>query len=232
MQSSRTKLRQAQQGSTSFQSYVTYFENLALKARLNVNTQLEVFVASLSPDILASWNPITITTTWRELVTTLRIHLQVRENLKQAQQNAKKKAVTPRSSSTTKSSSDTSKTTFGRAPDPIKPLVYVTNTNSPTYQDRLSKGWEIEEEAEEGSVAALEEEEDSDESEEFGAFGMLSSGRDSENTVSTSLAYFSSAVSSRTNPSHMLTEFTIKVKKMNAPIQGKARIEFFWAVNL
>ncbi|TPX49214.1 hypothetical protein SeMB42_g01333 [Synchytrium endobioticum] len=106
-----------------------------------INTQLEVFIESLNPDILASWNPVTIPTTWRELVTTLRIHVQVRENLKQAQQNAKKKAVTPRSSSTTKSSSNTPKTTFSRALDPTKPWVYVTNPNSPTYQDRLSKGW-------------------------------------------------------------------------------------------
>ncbi|TPX45066.1 hypothetical protein SeMB42_g04126, partial [Synchytrium endobioticum] len=65
VQSYRSKLRRAEQGNMSFPNYITYFENLAIKANMDLDTQTGTFMESLQPEILQTWHPTSIPSTWR-----------------------------------------------------------------------------------------------------------------------------------------------------------------------
>ncbi|TPX36843.1 hypothetical protein SeLEV6574_g07985 [Synchytrium endobioticum] len=67
-----------------FNDYQLHFLNLTLKADLDVDTQIETFLPSLNSSVLEAWKPQIIPTTYIEVVSSIRVALQVHHTLPQA----------------------------------------------------------------------------------------------------------------------------------------------------
>ncbi|TPX43193.1 hypothetical protein SeMB42_g04821 [Synchytrium endobioticum] len=83
-QTNRNLVKASKQGKMLFNDYQLHFLNLTLKADLDVNTQIETFLPSLNASVLEAWKPQIIPTTYTEVVSSIRVALQVHHTLQQA----------------------------------------------------------------------------------------------------------------------------------------------------
>ncbi|TPX36832.1 hypothetical protein SeLEV6574_g07989 [Synchytrium endobioticum] len=113
-----------------------------MRANLSPDDQIETFMESLNPSVLRAWKPISIPSTFDEVVSSIRIALQVNETIRQAELNSKMKSTTITSIVSSSSPPRRSSTsTLPKKNDPSRPGPFAVNPEKSIHRIRAQNGW-------------------------------------------------------------------------------------------
>ncbi|TPX31561.1 hypothetical protein SeMB42_g07744, partial [Synchytrium endobioticum] len=140
-QTYRNKVKRAVQGKKSFNEYAIHFLDLVNRANLDPNTQISTLLESLDPNIVRIWKPVTLPDNYQEVVSSIRIALQVNETLRQAERNARLKSSVISTIGSSHITRLQPKSTYTHDVDGTKPGAFAVNPEKPSYKLRLENGW-------------------------------------------------------------------------------------------
>ncbi|TPX43603.1 hypothetical protein SeLEV6574_g04969 [Synchytrium endobioticum] len=149
-QTYRNKVKRSTQGTMAFNNYAIHFLDLVNRANLHPDTQTNTFLESLNPWVLRAWKPVTMPDTYDELVSSIRIALQIDDTIKQAERNAKNRNSTNYGTSSRYGTSNISNSGYSKnsaskqvgAPsiDSSSPGPFLVNPEKPLYKLRVDRG--------------------------------------------------------------------------------------------
>ncbi|TPX33272.1 hypothetical protein SeLEV6574_g08393, partial [Synchytrium endobioticum] len=124
--------------------------DLVNRANLHPDTQTNTFLESLNPWVLRAWKPVTMPDTYDELVSSIRIALQIDDTIKQAEKNAKNRNSTNYGTSSRYGTSNISNSGYSKnsaskqvdAPsiNSSRPGPFLVNPEKPLYKLRVDRG--------------------------------------------------------------------------------------------
>ena len=130
----RSEVVKTRQGATPFNDYAIKYRDLCLKAELDPDHQVQLFINSLDQQTTSNWYPSELPATFDETVKSIRAALQVSINTNKTPAKGAQRG----SGSFTAGKGPTLSTRYSG--NPSKPGAFAANEGTPTFQHRKEKG--------------------------------------------------------------------------------------------